>query len=59
MPRSASSQDGVALSLSPAPMSQLLLNDNSHLTVQQAQQGVSCLKSFLNYAEVLKDVKNT
>jgi hypothetical protein len=36
MPRSASSQDGVALSLSPAPMSQLLLNDNSHLTVQTA-----------------------
>jgi hypothetical protein len=37
MPRSASSQDGVALSLSPAPMSQLLLNDTSHLSVQQAQ----------------------
>lgn len=40
MPRSASSQDGVALSLSPAPISQLLLNDNSHLGVQQAVVGL-------------------
>lgn len=39
MPRSNSSQDGVALSLSPAPMSQLLVND-SHLSVQQQPQSV-------------------